>query len=467
MKDENLLFKSLWEIADVLKNKQVSVLEIVEGLLDRIDSLDQHLNSFITINPDALELAKKADREINAGNYKGPLHGIPIGLKDMIYTSDMKTTMGSPIYKNHVPQNNANVVMQLKNAGAILIGKLNTHQFAYGPTGDRSYYGPVSNPYDLNKMSGGSSSGSAAAVAACFAYGSIGTDTSGSIRIPASFCGIVGMKPTKGAIASCGVYPLSWTLDHVGPMTRRVHDNAILMNTLQCDDKVGTVAKEDYTRLIGKDVTGYRLGVPSQYYLDDLDSEIEGVFRKNLSLLEQLGVEIVNVDLSGMEDYAEVQKIILRSEAYVVHKNNLSEYPDMWDDEVKDRLNTALDDKGYEYAKALRMQQSSKQVFDHALEHVDALVTPTVPIMPPKINERYTGVDKSDANHIRWSILRLTAPTNLNGLPSLTLPCGFSSDGMPIGIQLIGRAFDEAKLYQLGYALEQKLGIDTSRVNLF
>lgn len=465
---ENLFSNNITELGYRIKNRDVSIVELVSGLLERIDSVDKKLNSFITINEEAVDSAKKMDKEISKGYYRGPLHGIPIGLKDIIETQDMKTRMGSKIFESYIAENDAFVVQCLKEAGAIIIGKLNTHQFAYGPTGDRSYYGAVKNPYDLTKMTGGSSSGSGAAVAACLCYGALGTDTGGSIRIPASFCGIVGMKPTYGTVSKRGVYPLSPSFDHVGPMTRSIKDNAILMNVLQGNDHKDRDAifrkQEDFTRFIGRNMNGLIIGVPKQFYFENLNEEVQTVIDQTIGLLETLGAKIVLVDLRNMERFSEAHKVILRSEAYAIHEKNLKDHPDDWDDEVKERLITAFKVKGFEYVNAMKTRQLSKEEFNEALKNIDALLTPTTAILPPRINERHVGDEENDETHIRWTITKLTAPTDFNGFPSLSLPCGFSSSGMPIGVQLIGKEWDEARLYQIGYALESELNLHLAKL---
>lgn len=459
------------KLSKLIKEKEVSPVEVTIQLLDRIEAVDSSINSFITVDrEDVIAQAKKVEEEIEAGLYKGPLHGIAIGLKDLIYTDNMRTTMGSEIYQNYVPEYNATVVEKLKKAGAIIIGKLNTHQFAYGPTGDRSYFGPVKNPHDIQKMTGGSSSGSAASVSACFCFGSLGTDTGGSVRVPASFCGIVGMKPTYGRISNHGVFPLSWTLDHVGPLTRTVADNALLLNSLvgydSNDPNSVQSETEDFTRFIGKGIEGMKIGVPSTFYFDDMNGEVRQVIDQTIDALRELGAIIIPVTLTNLDDFTEAHRNILRSEAYAVHEQHLTNYPDQWDVEVKERLLTAHDTKGYEYAQALQTRQLAKEVFNKALEEVDVLFTPTLPILPPKINDRHVDIEKYAGQHIRWSIIKLTAPTNLNGFPSLSLPCGFSSEGMPIGAQFIGREYDEATVYRFGYALEQKLSINTAKLTI-
>ncbi|RFU68122.1 Asp-tRNA(Asn)/Glu-tRNA(Gln) amidotransferase subunit GatA [Peribacillus saganii] len=465
---KELLTFSIARLSELIKKKKISPTEVAIQLLKRINEIDPKINSFITIDKEeVLEQAKRADQEIENGNYKGPLHGVPIGLKDLIYTQSLKTTMGSEIYQNYVPDYNATVVEKLKEAGAIIVGKLNTHQFAYGPTGDRSFFGPVRNPHNTQKMTGGSSSGSAAAVSACLAYGSLGTDTGASIRVPASFCGIVGMKPTYGLVSKHGVFPLSMTLDHVGPLTRTVTDNAILLNVIAGFDQndPNSIQKEsqDFSRDIGKGIEGMKIGIPTSFYFDDIDEEVRHAVEKAIEVMRELGAVIQSINLPNIEKISESHKVILKSEAYAVHEQHLKDYPDNWDDEVKERLLTALDTKGYEYVQALQIRKLAKNEFNHVLEDVDVILTPTLPILPPKINERHVNIEKYIGQHIRWSITKLTAPTNLNGLPSLSVPCGFSADDMPIGIQLIGREFDEATLYRFGYALEQKLAINTAK----
>lgn len=468
---EELVTYDIEKVSQLIKEKKLSPVELAEQLLKRIEELNPLINAFITVDKDAvLKQALKAEKEIDNGAYKGPLHGIPIGLKDLIYTKNLKTTMGSEIYQNFVPTYDAAVVGKLEEAGAIIIGKLNTHQFAYGPTGDRSFFGAVRNPYDLEKMTGGSSSGSAAAVAACLCFGSLGTDTGGSIRVPASFCGVVGMKPTYGLVSKQGVYPLSWTLDHIGPLTRTVKDNALLLNALAGYDPADPSSvqheSEDFTREIGKSIEGMKIGLPSKFFFDDMNEEVRVAVDKTIEVLRNMGAVISSVDLPNIEKFSDAHKVILRSEAYAVHEQNLKDYPDKWDDEVKERLYTALETKGYEYAQALQARQLAKEEFNAILKEVDVILTPTLPILPPKIDERHVNIEKYVGQHIRWSIIKLTAPTNLNGFPSLSIPCGFSAEGMPIGIQLIGREFDEATLYQVGNALENKLSINTAKYDV-
>lgn len=462
---------SLKEIGELIRKKVISPVELVERTFKRMDEIDPHINAFITVDKEQImQDAKRAEKEINEGNYKGPLHGIPIGLKDMIYTKETRTTMGSEIFDQFIPEEDAFVVQKLKEAGAIITGKQNTHQFAYGPTGDRSFYGPVRNPYDTTKMTGGSSSGSAAAVATGMNFGALGTDTGGSVRIPASFCGIVAMKPTYGRISKNSIFPLSWNLDHVGPMTRTVEDNVLLLNAIQGydinDPNAIKVDSEDFSQGLKDGIKGIKIGIPRAFFYEHVHPEITENVNKQIETLKELGAIVQDVSIQDIAQYYDAQRTILCSDAYALHKERLEQYPDNWDDEVKERLYTAVDVMGYEYSHALQTRQLIKRRFEETLEEVDVLLTPTVPILPINIDSRHVDIDKYNEEHIRWSILKLTSPTNLTGLPSLSVPSGFSQAGLPIGVQFIGRDFSEAFLYRVGYALEQALKIPTFKQDI-
>jgi aspartyl-tRNA(Asn)/glutamyl-tRNA(Gln) amidotransferase subunit A len=455
------LFWSLEELSNAIREKQVSPVEITRKLLERIDSVDKKINSYITVaHEKALASAQHAEKEVLAGNIKGPLHGVPIGLKDIIYTREIKTTMGSEIYKDYLPDFNATVANKLEEAGATIIGKLNTHQFAYGPTGDRSYFGPVKNPHDPSKITGGSSSGSGAAVAAFLSYGALGTDTGGSVRIPSSMCGIVGMKPTFGRVSKFGVFPLSYTLDHVGPMTRTVKDNAILLNAISGFDKNDPYSiqtnVEDFTRYLTKGIEGAVIGIPTSYYFEHLEQDVEEQVKQAIKVFQRLGAKVVEVDLPRIVQISQALQTILRCDAYAVHFQRLQKYPDQWDLEVKERLLLGSEIKGYEYANALEYKHIAVKEYEEILNNVDVILAPTVPILPTNLDQREINLPGYEGQHVRAPITRLTGPTNLIGFPSLSVPCGFSSSGLPVGMQLIGKPLDEATLYRFGYAYEQE-----------
>jgi aspartyl-tRNA(Asn)/glutamyl-tRNA(Gln) amidotransferase subunit A len=275
---------TLTDLAGAFRERRLSPIEVVETLLGRIEAEDKVLNAFITVTGErALEEAGRAEREILAGRYRGPLHGVPVGLKDLIYTEGVRTTMGSAFFEDYVPDHSATVAAKLEEAGAVLVGKTNTHEFAYGPTGDRSHFGPTRNPHDTARISGGSSGGSAVAVAANLLYASLGSDTGGSVRIPAALCGVVGMKPTFGCLSKRGVFPLSWTLDHLGPLTRTVEDNVLFLNVLASYDPEDPYSAsrpaEDFARELRRGVRGGAIGVPHDFYFEHLEDEVEGGHR--------------------------------------------------------------------------------------------------------------------------------------------------------------------------------------------
>lgn len=455
---EDFLQWDLVTLAERIRKKEISPVKITVELLHRVKAKNDKLNSYITIATDkALDAAKRAEKEINAGNIKGILHGVPIALKDMIFTKDIKTTMGSEIFKSYIPNYDATVVKRLKEAGAIILGKLNTHEFALGGTGDCSYFGAVKNPHDYSKMSGGSSSGSGASVSTFLCYASIGTDTGGSIRTPSSFTGIVGMKPTFGRVSKYGVFPLCYTMDHVGPMTRTVKDNAILLNVLSGYDAKDYYSvkseTEDFTRLIDQDISGSIIGVPSSSYYMGINKDVNEKVKQAIKTLTSLGAQIKEVKIPHMENILSAFRTTLRSESYSVHEQRLSDYPNQWGKEVKNRLLSGMDIRAHEYIYAQKLKQEAIRSYNRIFYEVDVLITPTVPILPANIGKRKIRFNGSDTN-INLILNRFTGPINLIGFPAISLPCGNSETGLPIGLQMIGKPFDEANLYRFAYAFE-------------
>jgi aspartyl-tRNA(Asn)/glutamyl-tRNA(Gln) amidotransferase subunit A len=377
--------------------------------------------------------------------------------------------MASEIFKDYVPNYDATVVEKLQEAGAIIVGKLNTHQFAYGPTGDRSYFGPARNPYDSTKITGGSSAGSGAAVAAALCYAALGTDTGGSVRIPASCCGIVGMKPTFGRVSKHGVFPLSWTLDHMGPMTRTVEDNALLLGILSghdAKDPYSTqIDTEDFTRKLDRGVEGGIVGVPSSFYFENVEEEVKAKVRQAIETLQDLGAEVREVQIPHIREIVSTQRLILACEAFTVHRERLRTQSERFEAEVRERLLTGETTRAYEYIEAQQVKHRAVQEFNQALKEVDVLVSPTTPHLPTDIDQREVDFN-GHKEHIRSAITRLTAPTNLNGFPTLSVPCGFSSLGLPIGLQLMGKPLDEANLYRFGHAFERASSVSTLKYDL-
>ncbi|MBA3635130.1 MAG: Asp-tRNA(Asn)/Glu-tRNA(Gln) amidotransferase subunit GatA [Rubrobacteraceae bacterium] len=449
--------RSLAGLSRELLARRLSPVEVVRALLERIE-VDE-TNAFVTVTAEqALERASRAEREILAGRYKGPLHGVPVALKDIIYTRGVRTTMGSALYAGHVPDHSATVARKLEEAGSILIGKTNTHEFAYGPTGDRSYFGPTKNPHDARRITGGSSGGSGAAVAANLCYGALGSDTGGSIRIPASLCGTVGMKPTFGRVSKNGVFPLSWSLDHVGPITRTVEDNALMLNVLAGHDPKDhysvDLSPEDFTRDLQRGLRGAGIGIPTTFYSEHVEEEVQARVKEAAEVFVSLGAEVREVEIPNLVDTLHAQRLILAAEAYAVHEERLENDPESFGEEVSERLVEGERPRAYRYANARRRGMFATEEFDCALHGIDALLTPTLPITATEIGQREVSIGDYEET-VRSALTRFTGPTDLTGHPSLSVPCGTTASGLPVGLQLIARRFDEAALYRFGYAYEE------------
>lgn len=453
---------SIAKLAKAISNRDVSPVEVVNLLLSRIDEANGELNAYITIlGEKALETSKQLERETLTGNLRGILHGIPLGIKDVIYTSDIRTTMGSAFFTDYVPHYNSAIVERLERAGAIIIGKLNTHEFAYGPTGDRSHFGPTRNPYDTTRITGGSSGGAGAAVAARLCYGAVGTDTGGSVRIPAALCGVVGMKPTYGRVSLYGTFPLAWSLDHPGPLTRTVEDNALLLNTLAGHDSRDPVSAvrnaEDFTRKLGRSIQGRTVGIPRFFYFDCLSEEVRAVIEEAIEIFRRLGAEIRTVEMTDLAQYLQAQRLMLASEAYAVHQERFEQEPKKFQKDVEERLAASALYRAHEYARARRLQTVAEKEFDRTLEEVEVLLTPTTPVTAPPIWQQEVDICGS-RELARSAVTRYTGVTNFTGHPSLSVPCSFAP-GLPVGLQLIGRRFAEATVYQFGGAFEQEAGL--------
>lgn len=444
---------SITEASELLRRKQISAVEITTSCLDRIEQLNPSLNAFITVlHDEALAQARQADDEIRAGNWRGPLHGIPIGLKDLIDTAGVRTTCGSAVFAYRVPTEDAEVVRRLKNAGVVLIGKQNLQEFAYGGTSSSSFFGPVRNPWDLDRITGGSSGGSAAAVATGMCFAAIGTDTGGSIREPAAFCGIVGLKPTYGRVSARGVFPLSPSLDHVGPLCRNVKDTALMLQAIAGYDRLDTTCVDwpvdAYVDALNVK-TRPRIGVVRSLFFDDLDPEIENATEAALKTMSALVTDVVEVDLPPTPTAVQGPEVL------AIHAKSLADSRELYGRWIRERIAqaTAIDLVAYIEARQEldRVRRNVSEVF----AKVDFLITPTVAVPPITINEAL-NMSPPPAGEL-W--LRNTRHFNAYGLPAISVPCGFTQAGLPIGLQIAGPNFGEAKLLSFAYAFERLMNV--------
>ena len=458
MAADELTRLSIAEAGERLRRRTLSPVELAQAYLTRIQSEDTVARCYITVlHDEALAAAAKAEQDIAGGDYRGPLHGIPIALKDLIATRGIRTTCGSKILKDWVPASDATVAARLTAAGAILLGKLNMHEFAYGPTGVNPHYGTPVNPWGHHRMPGGSSSGSGAAVAAGLCAGALGTDTGGSVRIPASLCGIVGLKPTYGLVSRAGVIPLAWSLDHIGPMTKTVTDAALVLQVLAghdpADPSSASLPVPDYRRSLDGDPRGLRVGVVREVFFEHLHPEVRDAVEAAARALEAIGVHVEEVRLSRIHHAGPATFAIITAESMAYHEPYLKTRASEYGADVRARLLTGQFVLATQYLKAQRARQVLQADVDAALQHVDALLFPTTPIPAPRTDEREATID-GVCDDVRAWLTRCTRPINLTGHPALSVPCGLTAGGLPIGLQLVGRRFDEATLLRLGRAYE-------------
>ena len=448
--DPNL---TIAKIAPLIRRRKLSPLELTEFFLDRISRFNPSLNAFLTVTADlARKQARQAEKEIAAGKYRGPLHGIPISLKDLFYTKGVRTTGGSKILRRFVPKENAFAVHRLFQAGAVLLGKTNLHEFAYGVTSINPHFGAVRNPWDLERIAGGSSGGSAAAVSAGLCLASLGTDTGGSIRIPSAACGIVGLKPTRGLVPMDGVIPLAFSLDHAGPMCRSVRDAGLMLNALI--NATPGIAIVNYLRDLRDGVRGLQIGLPKNYFFEGLQREIRAGVLDACRVLERLGARIREVRLKGIEETARLVAEITVAEALAFHWNCLRRRPQDYGPDLRERMEKSVNQPTVVYLQAQEKRREITRTFAEVFEKVDALVAPTLPVVAPPLSEKEIRIARKK-EPVRSILLRFTRPGNLTGLPAITLPCGFSPEKMPIGMQLLGRSDDEAKLLRIAQAYEE------------
>ena len=439
---------TLTEAAEQIRTRKLSPLELTRACLARIERLNPVLNAFITITAEsALEQARQGEAEVMAGHWRGPLHGIPIGLKDLLDTAGVRITAASNQFRDRVPAEDAELVRQLKQAGAVLVGKLNLHEFAFGVSGIVSAFGPMKNPWDLERITGGSSSGSAAAVAAGLCIAAIGTDTAGSIRCPSALCGTVGLRPSAGLLSCKGVVPLSTSFDTVGPMTRTVRDAALLLGALVAE--TGSSVPNDWAAL-DDSVAGLRVGVPRKGFYDDLQPEVAACVEGALAVIQTLVAHVREVELE-----AGGHRSIFNAEIYEYHEAMVTKTPELYQPQTLPRILKCAGISASDYIRDWRSLAGERNKAEELFQHVDAVITPTVPVAAPRISElEALGINALRPFETKY-LLRNTSPFSVLFWPSVSVPCGFQREGLPVGLQISGKPGADATVLRLAHAYEQ------------
>lgn len=453
---DELTALSLKQASDMIAAGTVSPSELTRACLERIERYDPMLNAFITVTAErALATARQREAELARGMSRGPLHGIPIALKDNMDTAGIRTTGGSELFQDRVPAEDAEVARRLEQAGAVLLGKLNLHEFAYGGSSTVTHFGTIRNPWAPDRATGGSSGGPGAAVAADLCYAALGTDTAGSVRIPAAHCGIVGLKPSYGRVGMRGVMTLSWTLDHVGPMGKTVEDAAMMLNAIAGYDPADPTTVEtpvpDYANALELDTRRMRIGLPQSPFWEELHPEVEAAAREAVGVLEELTAGIVQVtlpdaDVSGTQLWG--------PEAYAYHLPWINASPEKYQPSTRASLERYADAPALDYVQARREVDLARRRIANVFSDVDLLVTPTLRQPPPLLADRRAGGGNN------------AAVFNIFGLPAVSVPCGFTDEGLPIGLQIVGGPFAEANVLALAHDYEQSTGWHTRRPSL-
>ena len=444
--------ETIVELGPRLRRKEVSPVELTRCCLDRIEKLNPALNAFITVTGDsALAEARAAEIEIARGEWRGPLHGIPVALKDLIDTAGTRTTAASALFEHRVPIEDAEVVRRLRRAGAVFLGKNNLHEFAYGGSSLVSFFGDVRNPRNSAHIAGGSSGGSAAAVAAGLCYAAIGTDTAGSIREPAALCGCVGIKPTYGRVSARGVIALSWSLDHVGPLAATVGDAAAVLQAIAGYDRLdicsADVPVDDYVSALGGSTKKLRVGIPRRYFYDDLDEEVRAAVEQALAVIGTLVAQVLDVQIEVSSD-----RTVQAAESFAYHADNVAQTPELYQPETLRRIRSGANISAAEYILRRREMDLERRKAHEFFADVDLLVTPTMPIPAPAIAD--LKKDPAALRPAELALLRNTRPFNVWGLPAVSVPCGVTKSGLPIGLQIAGPPWREDLVLRLAHAYE-------------
>ncbi len=450
--------RTIAELQGELDAGSVSSLEIVDELIARIDATDDHVNAYVTVNHEgARSTARALDALQASGGSAGPLHGIPIAVKDLCDTHDLPTSSGGRPISGTPPPTDANVVARLRDAGAVIIGKTNMHEYAYGYTTENPHHGDTRNPWDLERIAGGSSGGSGASVAVGSAIAALGSDTGGSVRVPSSLCGIVGLKPTYGRVSRFGVFPLAWTLDHVGPMTRTVKDTAILLSVIAGPDPADQTTLNappvaDYVSAVGRDIAGLRIGIPANHFFEGIDGEVLASVERTIETLIGLGAIPTEVTIPGLDGTVGAWLAILLSEATSAHEELLAERPEDYGADVRTFIEAGAIIPAVHYLRAQRLRRRLVESFSTVMDEVDVLVTPATAVPATRLGEATVHIGDLTEPLFR-TFARISAPFDVIGFPAMSVPCGFTTAGLPIGFQVVGHPFHEATVIAVGDAV--------------
>lgn len=454
---DDLAFLSISQLSELIRDRKVSPVEVTEATLKRIERLNPSLNAFITVTPElAMNAAREAESEVQHKKWRGPLHGVPIAVKDLFDTAGIRTTAGSGVFKDRVPGEDAEVIRRLKSAGAVLVGKTNMHEFAFGGSSLVTYFGGVHNPWELGHIAGGSSGGSAAAVAAGLCYGALGSDTAGSIRQPASYCGIAGLKPTYGLVSTRGVIPLSWSLDHVGPMARTVEDTGTLLQAIAGYDAEDVssvqVSVPNYATVLQSRPSSVRIGVARDFFFEGLDSEVQTAVNTALAVLKNLTAHTADIVLDA-RNQEDLRSTIRSAEAYAYHQGFMEKTPELYQPETLARLRASAKVSVVEYIRARRQLEITRRHAREVFRMVDVVVTPTCPIVPLPISD-FSGDRNGSADFLTRNIQN-TSPFNVFSWPTISVPCGFTASGLPVGLQISGPPDGDAMVLKVAHAYER------------
>jgi len=454
---------TLIEAAKALRKGDVSSVELTEECLQRVERLNPKLNAFLTVTAEiAREQARKADQERRSGMDRGPLHGIPIAHKDLFCTAGVRTTSGSKLFEDYVPKFDAAVVERLREAGAVMLGKTNMHEHAYGITCDNPHFGAVHNPWDVTRIPGGSSGGTAAAVAAGLCLMGTGSDTGGSIRVPSSYCGVTGLKPTFGLVSKYGALPLAFSLDHVGPIARTVRDVAVSLAAMAGSDRRDpSSARRSVDGLLPPDeipsLKGVKIGIPENFFFERVDLQVDNAVHFMAYRAQDLGAELVALRVPSGRQLNTIAQITLLVEAAAVHEPYIRKQRKLYGDDVRTLVDMGRVIPGVDYIQAQRLRRRMQGVYRSILKEVDCLLAPATPVIAPNIGEREIAI-AGEQEDVRIASTRLLRGINALGLPALAMPAGYTRDGLPIGMQLIGRPFGEKELLRIGAAIEDATG---------